>query len=223
MVNLNIIVEGGVPPSTVCVETANNVESLRQSLHGFFSRLLNREDVQITIHLGYGYKNAARQFSKSYVEGYLFADSDHPQESKNQWFDKLVDDVNPDKTIIIPDYKKDYVFFMVQEMEAWFLKQINSINQWAEKEGYERKHPNENIEEHSVIRNKNIEEIKKPSEKLAIILKHYFEKNKRSVKYGKLKTAPTLIECLNVCELVNCDQELQRFIQIINKANSEAQ
>ena len=219
MVNLSIIVEGGGSPTNVSVDTANNAESLRQSLHSFFSRLLKRDDVQITIYLGYGYRNAAKQFSTSSIIGYLFVDSDQPQDCKYRWFDKLVDNFNPDNTIIIPEDKKNNVFFMVQEMEAWFLKQIDCIIRWANNEEYKRKHPEEDIKEHSVIKHKNIEDIKKPSDKLAIILRHYFEKNKKGAQYGKLKTVPALLDALNVCELVSCDQELQRFIQAINNAN----
>ena len=41
MVRLNLIVEGGVYTDNVSAETASNVESLRQSLHKFFNRVLN--------------------------------------------------------------------------------------------------------------------------------------------------------------------------------------
>ena len=58
MVKLNLIVEGGVYTNNVSAETANNVEALRQSLHKFFSNILKRDDIEITIFMGTGYRNA---------------------------------------------------------------------------------------------------------------------------------------------------------------------
>ena len=63
---------------------------------------------------------------------------------------------------------------------------------------------------------KNIEDISKPSQKLGIILKHYFIKNNKSAKYGKLKTAPALLDALKTSALKPLDNELQRFCQFIN-------
>ena len=60
---------------------------------------------------------------------------------------------------VIPDDKKDSVFFMIQEMEAWFLKQLSCLDEWALKEGYTRKDTT-NIADHSVLKNKNIDYLK---------------------------------------------------------------
>ena len=99
---------------------------------------------------------------------------------------------------------------MIQEMEAWFLKQLSCLDRWAEKEGYTRKQEGD-ISQHSVLINKNIEDIKKPSDKLATILKVYFEKKGKSARYGKLKTAPALLDALNTSDLLPLDKELQRL------------
>lgn len=215
MVKLNLIVEGGVHTGDVSAETANNVEALRESLHKFFTRLLGREDVEITIFMGTGYRNAAKQFIETPTPITLFVDSDLPSENKYLWFNKLINNEHPEKSIVIPDNKKDSVFFMIQEMEAWFLKQLSCMDEWAIKEGYTRK-DTANIANHSILKNKNIEDISKPSKKLEIILKHYFVKNKKSAKYGKLKTAPALLDALNTSTLKPLDNELQRFCQLVS-------
>ena len=148
MVRLNLIVEGGVYTDNVSAETASNVESLRQSLHKFFNRVLNRDDIEITIFMGAGYRNAAKQFvEKNSLMG-LFVDSDSPAKTKHLWFERLINTEHPEMTIIIPEEKKKHVFFMVQEMEAWFLKQPECLSRWAEMEGYSRKDAKLDISEY---------------------------------------------------------------------------
>lgn len=216
MVKLNLIVEGGIYTDNVSAETASNVESLRQSLHKFFNRILNRNDIEITVFMGAGYRNAAKQFAESINPYGLFVDSDLPPEKKHLWFDKLINTERPEMTIIIPEDKKQYVFFMVQEMEAWFLKQPECLNRWAELEGYSRKDAELDISNHSLIRGKDIESISKPSEKLALIMKRFFFKGTKAAKYGKLKNSPLLLDSLDINFLVPLDLELQRFVTLIN-------
>ncbi len=216
MVKLNLIIEGGVYANNISAETASNVESLRQSLHKFFTRIIKRDDIEIIIFMGAGYRNAARQFAESIIPFGLFVDSDLPPKTKHLWFDSLTNQEHPEKTIIIPEEKKQYVFFMVQEMEAWFLKQPNCLNIWAEYEGYDRKHIEIDISEHALIKGKDIESINKPSEKLASIMKRFFVKGKRSARYNKLKDSPLLLDALDTETLLPLDLELQRFVSVFN-------
>lgn len=210
MVRLNIIVEGGVPSTNQSAETADNVESLRQSLHHFFRRILECNDVDIKVFMGWGYRSAARRFIDE-PGACLYVDSDAPRSVIDGWFDKLQDEKAPEKAIIIPNEQKKMVFFMVQEMEAWFLKQPDCLVRWAKCEDYERLHTDEEIAAHSLLHNKNIEEIAKPSEKLKILMRHFFKKNKKAARYGKLKTAPTLLDSLEVSALLPLDDDLRRF------------
>ena len=76
MVKLNLIVEGGVHTGDVSAEIANNTEALRESFHKFFTILLGREDVEITIFMGTGYRNATKQFIETPTPITLFVDSD---------------------------------------------------------------------------------------------------------------------------------------------------
>ena len=216
MVRLNLIVEGGVYIDNVSAETASNVESLRQSLHKIFNRVLSRDDIEITIFMGAGYRNAAKQFVEENSLTGLFVDSDSPAKTKHLWFERLINTEHPEMTIIIPEEKKKHVFFMVQEMEAWFLKQPECLNRWAEMEGYSRKDAKLDISEHSLIKGKDIESISKPSEKLSLLMKRFFFKETKAAKYGKLKNAPLLLDSLNVDSLIPLDLELQRFVALIN-------
>ncbi|MBQ5873894.1 MAG: hypothetical protein IIW58_07100 [Bacteroidales bacterium] len=201
MVEISLIVEGGDISNNINAQTANNTESLRQALNKFFTRLLNRDDISIKLALGGGNKNAVKMFLKNSDETILFVDSDHS--NTDEWYKKM-EDMN------IPNHKKGNIFFMIQEMEAWFLKQLSCLDRWAEKEGYTRKQEGD-ISQHSVLINKNIEDIKKPSDKLATVLKVYFEKKGKSARYGKLKTAPALLDALNTSDLLPLDKELQRL------------
>ena len=214
MVKLSLIVEGGA--FDTAAEVANNVESLRQSLYKFFNRILGRDDIDIVIFLGAGYRNAVKQFvDTNTIPLILFVDLDYPPNSKHMWFTRLTNELHPELTITIPEEKIQYIFFMVQEMEAWFLKQPDCLNRWAESEGYDRKSSELDIADHSLIRGKNIEEIAKPSEKLAILIKRFFCKGSKAIKYGKLKHAPQLLDSLNVDLILPLDSELQRFVSLI--------
>lgn len=215
MVKLSLIIEGGAPGDNVSADTANNSEALRESLHKFFRRLLNRDDIDIKLSMGYGCRNAAKQFINEKGKISLFVDSDFPPSETDSWFNNLINKEHPERSIVIPDDKKEYIFFMIQEMEAWFFKQPSCLEKWAEKEGY-TKTDSTNIVDHSLLRNKNIEEIKKPSSKLKDIMKHFFKKGNKKAKYGKLKTAPSLLDELDVNELKTLDKELQRFYSSIN-------
>ena len=48
-------------------------------------------------------------------------------------------------------------------------------------------------------------------------MKRFFVKNKKAAKYGKLKTAPGLLDALNVTALISLDDELRRFYLFVNK------
>ncbi|KAA6315926.1 hypothetical protein EZS27_033691 [termite gut metagenome] len=214
MVEISLIIEGGVLPGSADVVTMDNSQALRQSLHRIFKDVLGLE-VSIKIQLGAGYRAATRQFAASSEKNCcLYVDLDNKRECIPDWFDKLVTE-NPGKPIHILDDKRQNVFFMIQEMEAWILKQPAAIERWGKDNHYIRTHSNEPIEGHSLIAGKNIEDINKPSNTLGEIIKHFFSKERdgklKKVQYGKLKSAPGLLDCLNATELKENDAELQRF------------
>ena len=70
-----------------------------------------------------------------------------------------------------------------------------------------------------MIREKDIEAINKPSEKLSILIRTFFEKEsdgKKKNSYGKLKSAPDILDEIEVEKLLPLDAELQRFLTILN-------
>lgn len=213
MVNLNIIVEGGTLDPNVSDDTFNNVEAIRESLNKLFSRLLKRDDISVRVDIGAGYRNAARMFVKHAANHYLYVDSDDVDTDK--WFVKL-DNPDPGKAIVIPADAKDKVFFMIQEMEAWFLKQPECLDRWGNAQGYIRQKKGIEIAADNQIAGKDIEELPKPSKIVGVIVQRYFERvlsngKSQKVKYGKLKSAPGIIDQLDEQVLVAVDKELLRF------------
>ena len=220
VVKLNIIVEGGVPLGNIQADTASNVESLRQSLYMFFSRLLKRSDISIIVQMGWGVRAAIKQYLSGGAFDCMFVDSDCPKGELETWYESFQNNEYPETSIIIPESRRPSIFFMIQEMEAWMLKQPECLDRWGEAKGYLRKRCAEKIEDHSLIRGKDIEAINKPSEKLSILIRTFFEKEsggeKKKISYGKLKSAPDILDEIEVEKLLPLDAELQRFLTILN-------
>lgn len=218
MVDITLIIEGGAPKDTSDVQTVDNTPALRQSLHRIFNDVLGIE-TNITIDLGTNYRRATNMFCLSSKKRlYLFVDLDDAIDSSH-WFLKLATE-KLDNPIVVPSDKQEDVFFMIQETEAWILKQPASIERWGKHNNMIRLHPNEQVNTHSLIRNKNIESLRKPSDILATMLKHFYKKEsangiKKKVQYGKLTMLPSLLDHLDALDLITKDSELMRFKQII--------
>ena len=218
---ISIIIEGGVLPNdNISAATMNNVESLRQSLHRIFAKVLSdQEDISIVINPQASYKQAVNKYLVAGEDTFLFVDLDMPKDKKQLWFDNLANDLN--KPISIPNEKKDNIFFMIQEMEAWILKQPAAIYKWATEYNNYLNKRTDKIEDHTLLRNRDVEDIAKPSTVLEKLITTFFEKNIRGskaykkrfgkVRYTKLKEGAELLDCLNVALLLAQDEELQRF------------
>ena len=208
------MVEGGGQPTDKNLSVAYNTQILRQALNSFFSRLLGRDDISVIVSMEYGYRNAVKSFLAN-EKSKLFVDLDAPKCKIEDWFKKL-ESVNIGSPLHVPINRQKNIFFMIQEMEAWFLKQPQCFEKWAKTNGWTRRNVDEKIEDHSLITKKDIESITKPSVTVANLMRHFFEKKlkgeKRKIaKYGKLTTAPILLDNLNALLLEKQDTELQRF------------
>lgn len=217
-----VYVEGGVIDGNVDATTSNNSEALREELNRFMQRALNRNDISIVVKKCAGYKEAAKQFvkAKDNEENYLYVDLDRKPELRDGWFKSLSDD-----GIEMSQDKTDHVSFWIQEMEAWFLKQPEAIELWAEDENLIRKQGQEcPLAEHPSIKDKDIEHLQqKASFLLGVILRQVFapkEKVKKSatgklrnLKYGKLRHASGIIAHLNPIDLILKDNELKSFCE----------
>lgn len=219
---VNVYVEGGVINGNVEATTSNNSEALREELNRFMQRALNRNDISIVVKKCSGYKEAAKEFisANGEDENYLYVDLDRKPELRYEWFASLSDD-----GIDMPAEKFNHVSFWIQEMEAWFLKQPEAIEMWAEDENLLRRSGvNMSISEHPLIKGKDIERLQqKASFIMGVILRHFFmpkDKVKKSVsgkvrdlKYGKLRHAPGIIAHLIPSDLINKDDELRMFCE----------
>ena len=219
---VNVYVEGGVINGNVEATTSNNSEALREELNRFMQRALNRNDISIVVKKCSGYKEAAKEFisANGEDENYLYVDLDRKPELRDEWFASLSDD-----GIDMPAEKFNHVSFWIQEMEAWFLKQPEAIEMWAEDENLLRRSGvNMSISEHPLIKGKDIERLQqKASFIMGVILRHFFmPKDKvkkrvsgkvRDLKYGKLRHAPGIIAHLIPSDLINKDDELRMFCE----------
>lgn len=223
---VNVYVEGGVINDNVDATTINNSEALREELNRFMQRALNRNDISVVVKKCSGYKEAAKQFINATEEedNYLYVDLARKPELRNEWFKSLYDN-----GIEMPQDKIAHVSFWIQEMEAWFLKQPEAIELWAEDENLKRK-PGQNIplSEHPSIKNKDIEHLQqKASYLMGVILRQVFapqEKVRKSasgkvrdLKYGKLRHAPGIIAHLNPTDLISKDNELKSFCERVQE------
>lgn len=222
---VNVYVEGGVINGNVDATTNNNSEALREELNRFMQRALNRNDISIVVKKCSGYKEAAKQFiNAADEECYLYVDLDRKPELRAEWFKNLSED-----GIQMSQDKAAHVSFWIQEMEAWFLKQPEAIELWAEDENLKRKPGQENpLAEHPSIKEKDIERLQqKASYLMGVILRQVFapqEKRERSVsgkirdlKYGKLRHAPGIIAHLNPKDLILKDNELKIFCEKVER------
>lgn len=226
---VNVYVEGGVINGNVDATTSNNSEALREELNRFMQRALNRDDISIVVKKCSGYKEAAKQFinATGEEENYLYVDLNRKPELRQEWFDSLDED-----DIVMPQEKTDHVSFWIQEMEAWFLKQPEAIELWADDEGLSRKKGQVmSLTEHPLIKDKDIEHLQqKASFLMGVILRQVFapqEKVKKSasgkvrnLKYGKLRHAPGIIAHLNPVDLITKDNELKSFCEKVQKSKT---
>lgn len=217
MVTISIIVEGGVLGTKDAPGTVDNSNALRESLHWIFSNVLQREDISIEVHMAAGKRAAAKAFRDAPTDIFLYTDLDREPSKRADWFVGMKTD-NPKEPIEFSDEKADRIYFMIQEMEAWLLKQPEAIEAWAKDRNYKHFPDREHVSTHYHIKGKDVEQISKPSEKLKDIMKQTFQSDKlrkngkpKGIDYGKLKTAPSMLKYLDVNLLITNDSELSRF------------
>lgn len=221
MVEIVVYVEGGVLDSKKDNKdalTMSNTNALREELNRFFSRALDYDDIRIIVRISAGYKNAAKFFiNEESNSKYLYVDLDRKPEFRDSWFEDI-----EREGIVINESDKSRVFFWIQEMEAWFLKQPQAIERWADDEQFElRKKDAEPIGFERSIYGKDIERLQhKPSYILANILKSRYLSNeldkngkRKKLIYGKLKHSPGLISQLDEEDLKLKDSELISFLE----------
>jgi len=223
MVTIVVYVEGGILEGNENARTMSNSNALREELNRFMSKALNYDDIRIIVKTSAGYKNATKFFINDASElKYLYVDLDRRPEFRNSWFDDI-----EKENIRIPDIDKKRVFFWIQEMEAWFLKQPQAIEKWAEYEQFETRKKNLSpISEEKAIKGKDIERLQhKPSLVLSNILKSRYLSNnldknnkRRKLIYGKIEHSLGIISQLDEIDLLSKDSEFSSFISSVKNS-----
>lgn len=147
------------------------------------------------------------------INAVLLIDLDAPKEQR----DERLNQYKP--------FDTTKVFFMIQEMEAWILSQVDKIDEFGKKEGLIRKRDHEEINNNSLIKNKHPEQIKKPSEKLDTIFRQYFDvvkirrgfERKIGKRYSKAKDGPKLIGLLELQILMQYFDEAKKLVDYIKR------
>lgn len=220
---IRVMVEGGVinADSTQTKQhnamIQRNSAALRESLNAFFSRALDGEDIDIKVSVASGYKAAAKQFVSKTDEDFLYVDLDDKPENRQKWFEKLADN-----QVVFPEGREEVVCFWIPEMEAWFLKQPESLELWAKNEHIAIKNDTK-IAEDNNIKGKDIEHLQhKPSNVLNTLFSRYLisetlDKRGKPKKlvYGKLRHASGIIACLDAQRMIEQDGELSRFVGMV--------
>ena len=215
MVDITIFIEGGAISNSSSVLTVDNSAIFRESFYNLFSQKLSPLEFNLKIQ-PFGSitqtRNMLLKIHKHSIKAVLLIDLDMPKEKKDERLKKY----DPFETSII--------FFMIQEMEAWILSQVDKIEQFGKIEGLIRKKQDKNIRDNVLLKNIHPEKIKNPGDKLDTILRQYFDvvkkrdKNRTSGKrYLKGKDGPKLIRLLDLNLLIQDFDEAKRLIDFIKK------
>ncbi len=215
MVNITIYIEG-VQSENTAVLTVDNTVIFRENFHKLFSQKLSSAEFNLIIK-PFGSITKTRKTLEHIEEqgtnAVLLIDLDAPNEKRDERLERY----NP--------FDTTKIFFMIQEMEAWILSQVDKIEEFGKNEGLIRKRNNEEINNNPLIKNKHLEEINKPSGKLDTILRQYFDvvkirkgkERKSGKRYLKAKDGPKLIGLLELQILMQYFDEAKRLIDYIRK------
>jgi hypothetical protein len=215
MVDITIYIEGGVQSNDSSVLTVDNSAIFRESFYLLFTQKLSPLEFNLKIQ-PFGSitrtKKMLEKIQKHHIQAVLLIDLDMPKENKDERLKRY----EPFDTSII--------FFMIQEMEAWILSQVDKIEQFGQSEGLIRKKQDKDIKNNALLKNIHPENIKKPANKLDTILRQYFDvvkkrNNKRTSgkRYLKAKDGPKLIGMLDLNLLMQDFDEAKRLIEFIEK------
>lgn len=161
--------------------------NLRQGFNKLLQKVLNKRMPRII--MGNSKEQTINKFQKNKLDGdeYLLIDLDEEASKKEDQLEKL-----SLKT------RENDIFFMIQEMEAWFLSQPQILDDYY----------GTNIS--SKIANINPKKIKDPVK----LLEQHTHKTKKG-KYHKVKHGTGLLELLNPNQLSNDFEEFERMLNAL--------
>lgn len=198
MVKLNIFVEGVADTTSGDFLAIDNSATFREAFHKLLIQHFSEEEFDLVIHpIGTVKQNKEKinSYLKNNENAIALFDLDgapNQREHRLSYYHEVI---------------RDKIFFMIQEMEAWILSQPEAIDSFASKKDLIKKRDDKSIEENSLLKGKNIQDVEKPSEKINTIFRQHFDelkfhrksgKYKRKAKgYHKVKDAPELVSLLN--------------------------
>jgi len=221
MVNITIYIEG-VPSENPAVLTVDNSAIFRESFHQLFSQKLSSTEFNLQIK-PFGSITQSRKMLEHIetqkINAVILIDLDASKEKREERLNQY------------KPFDTSNLFFMIQEMEAWILSQIDRIEEFGKNEGLLRKRDNEAINNNALIKNKYPEQINKPSEKLDTILRQYFDvvkirqgkERRKGKRYSKAKDGPKLIGLLELQILMQDFDDAKKLIYYIRKFSEEEQ
>lgn len=218
MVKVSVFVEG--PPvsnDTSSLESLYAVNELefQRAFNQLLSQELDLQDVEIAVFsLGSVTKapTYAKQIIEKEIDALILIDLDAPPEERVK---RLQDNY------IIEAH--DRIFFMIQEMEAWILSQPSIIDNFAKINKLNRKKPDEEIAENSLLKGKNPKYISGPKKKLKTLFSQYLQEKKqrgnrinlKNRRYNERRDAPALIRLLSLSQLRQDFDEVDKLIQYL--------
>lgn len=214
MAVIKVFIEGGVlTHPSVTVQTLNNSQRLRESFYKLLTQFFDPNEFSLQVEIG-GPRNQAINFFKTEISKtsdiYLIVDLDAPKSDKNL----VLQGFNLDSS-----NHESHIFFMIQEMEAWILSQPEKIEECFKY--LKRRNPSVKISEDAIIKDKDPEDITKPSDKLSTLLGRYFKYEKKgswkNKKYNKLKDGADLLELLDFDRLRNTFSDVEELSESFKK------
>ena len=220
LVTVTLYMEGGVlPHQNVRRRSLDNTTRLRQSISKLLEDALKATGMpyRIVVLMRSGYKKAVKDFKKGLEDGeqdLLLIDLDQPKEKDLQKAraQRLLE-------LEIELKWQERVFFMVREMEAWFLSQLEGIEQLAAAQNWIRMKEDQPLSEDKSIAGKVITQVSKPSELLGTLISRYFltqrQPKKKKAKYGKLKHSHLLMAQLDLQQLRKDFEDVDRLLNYL--------
>jgi Domain of unknown function (DUF4276) len=223
MVEITLHIEGGVLNNVKLIEdtqenltrriqfqkSLSNTQRLRLSLYKLLSQGIDNQAIRVKIELGSGEKQTVT-FFKAQPNAYLLIDLDGKKENRSKrliYFD------------LEQDNFKDKVYFMIQKMEAWILSQPDKIDEIFA--ANRKTQVTDSIENYKTIKGKHPEQIINPDDVLKVILRRFFKDGEGvDLKYGKLSTAPLLLENLDIQRLRKTFEDVDKLLNAINTEGS---
>jgi hypothetical protein len=213
MIDITIYIEG-VKSDNPAVMTVDNTAVFRENFHKLFSQQLSSEQFNLIIQ-PFGTITQSRKMlehiEKQGINGVLLIDLDAPKEQRVERLNQY------------EPFDTSKIFFVIQEMEAWILSQVDKIEEFARNEGLIRKRVNEDIQSNPLIKNIHPETISKPDEKLDTIFRQYFDivkirgdkESRKGKRSSKTKDGSKLIGLLELKILMQDFDEAKRLVDYI--------